>query len=319
MADASETMKPLDLMDKRNQNMHEEESIRCGRTFKPRSTDVFVVTYPKCGTTWMTQICHQLRTRGDMDFDEITVVCPWDIQAVLCGQDLDADHVANPRVWKSHERAGDVAQGAKYIHVCRHPDDAFISFYRFLPGWMGIADGEITAKEFAEAVFGGVSHSGGIWDYYVGWWERRNDPNVLWVCFEDMKEDLRREITRVAKFMDIPLTEELLAIVEKNSSIGFMGERSGQFDDHWMFDKIRDRMGFPKDYVFGEHSRSKVRVGGGKVGDSKNLPDEVKEMLRKRWENTVQAKIGFKDYDEMRQAIAKLHEEGSSTTNCEIL
>mgnify|MGYP002841970148 CR=1 FL=1 len=30
-------------------------------------SDVFVVTYPKCGTTWMTQIVHALRTRADID------------------------------------------------------------------------------------------------------------------------------------------------------------------------------------------------------------------------------------------------------------
>ena len=39
-----------------------------------RQGDVFVCTYPKCGTTWMTQICHQLRTGGDEAFGEITEV-----------------------------------------------------------------------------------------------------------------------------------------------------------------------------------------------------------------------------------------------------
>ena len=60
-------------------------------SFAPRASDVFVVTYPKCGTTWMTQICHQLRTGGDEAFGEITEVVPWDVLALDCGQDLDAD------------------------------------------------------------------------------------------------------------------------------------------------------------------------------------------------------------------------------------
>lgn len=49
-----------------------------GRTkafsLRPSETDTFIVTPPKCGTTWISQICHQLRTGGDMDFDEIARV-----------------------------------------------------------------------------------------------------------------------------------------------------------------------------------------------------------------------------------------------------
>ena len=53
------------------------ESRLKGSQFKPRESDVFIVTYPKCGTTWMQQIVHQLKTGGDMSFNEITDVVPW--------------------------------------------------------------------------------------------------------------------------------------------------------------------------------------------------------------------------------------------------
>ena len=56
----------------------------------------------------------------------------------------------------------------------RDPEDAFVSFYHFLPAYMQL-DGDLTMEQFAEAVFGGLSHSGGIWDHFVGWWARRAD------------------------------------------------------------------------------------------------------------------------------------------------
>jgi hypothetical protein len=157
---ASTEPSPLQLLASRNKGMNSDASVKAGHSFKPRPTDIFVTTYPKCGTTWMTQICHQLRTGGHMDFEEIVEVCPWDILALDCGQDLDADHVANPRVFKSHERSADIAKGGRYIHVCRNPLDAFISFYRFLPAFAAIPPGAITIEDFAAAVFGGLSHSG---------------------------------------------------------------------------------------------------------------------------------------------------------------
>ena len=119
----------MDTMRARNKGMHTEGSTAAGTAplFAARPTDVFVTTYPKCGTTWVTQIVHQLRTNGSMDFSEITEVVPWDILAQDCGQDLAAEHVANPRLFKSHEPAGKIARGARYICVARDPRDALVS------------------------------------------------------------------------------------------------------------------------------------------------------------------------------------------------
>ena len=51
-----------------------------GRRWKPKAGDVVIATPPKTGTTWVSQICHQIRMLGRedaMDFEEITEVVPW--------------------------------------------------------------------------------------------------------------------------------------------------------------------------------------------------------------------------------------------------
>lgn len=83
--------KTMEKVTARNKKFHTKESEEKGRNFTPRPSDVFITTYPKCGTTWVTQIIHGLRSKGDMDFMEITEVVPWDILALDCGKEEEED------------------------------------------------------------------------------------------------------------------------------------------------------------------------------------------------------------------------------------
>ena len=85
--------------------------------FRPRPSDILIATFPKCGTTWLQQIVHGLRTRGSMDFDEITLVVPWLELARDLGIDPDGPQAAEPRAFKSHLSWHEIPQGgALHFH-----------------------------------------------------------------------------------------------------------------------------------------------------------------------------------------------------------
>ena len=306
----------MELMSTRNKFMHTAESVRVGRAFKPRKSDIFVVTYPKCGTTWMTQIVHALRSKGDMNYGEITEVVPWDILAHDCGQKLDAPQQGfTPRVYKSHEAEKDIPKGGRYVYVARNPLDAFLSFYKFLPAYTGLRAGDITPEQFADAIFAGASHSGQIWGHMLGWWERRKDPDVLWVFFEDLLADLPGSVRRIAQWGGLPSDEAAVQAACAVSSFEFMSAKENlhHFDDHFVRSHVIGKMGITPGAA--PQHVAKVRKGGGKAGASrKGLPPAVRALLESKWKEQFAGPTGCADYEALRAAIKATPEQQSFGT-----
>lgn len=270
-----------------------EEGWNKGLAYKPDPTDVFIVTPPKCGTTWMQQIVHGLRTRGSMDFDDITRVVPWINMAYDMGIDMYAPQVAHPRAFKTHTPLNELPQGGKYIIILRHPHDALLSHYHFFED-MFFEKGSIDIKTFARE-----QHIPGrdIVKHILAFWDRRTDKNLLVLCYETMKTDLAGTIEKVAKFIDIPLDDELKQIVLKQSDIKFMQAHQAQFEDH-IFRATR----FPAMKLPKEIKPHKVRTGN--VGDAKSsVPDEIKKELDAIWQNEITPKTGLNSYEDLRKEL----------------
>src|SRR3954463_15960623 len=135
-------------------------------SYRPRADDVVIAPFAKCGTTWLQQIFHCLRTGGDMDFDDISRVVPWIETGRFVGVDLEAPQRGEPRGFKSHLSYGLVPKPARYIVSVRDPKDALVSTFRFMDGWF-IEPGTITIEEFAEQWLTDEVRDGDYWSHLV--------------------------------------------------------------------------------------------------------------------------------------------------------
>jgi hypothetical protein len=285
--------KSVQEMRERMKNFATEEGWQRGLDYQPEPTDVFIVTPPKCGTTWMQQIVHGLRTRGSMDFDEISRVVPWINMAHDMGIDIYAPQAANPKAFKTHSKLNEVPKGGKYIVVVRDPCDALVSDYHFM-GEMFFDKNSVNLEEFAREDF---IPDRGVHKHILAFWEQRSEKNVLALCYENMKADLPGTIERVAEFIGIELDEELKQIVLKQSDIKFMQAHKEQFEDHLIRKARSAAMRLPLDGQL-----NKVR--NGQVGESKvAVPDEIKQELDVVWRDVITAKIGLNSYDDLRQEL----------------
>lgn len=282
------------------QKIFTEEGEKRGLAFQPRSTDIIITPAAKCGTTWLQQIAHGLRTRGSMDFEEISTVVPWIESAYDLGIELDAPQVAKPRVYKSHLSWHDVPKDGRYIVSFRSPNDALISVYRFFEGFFFEPD-TIDLDTFIQWR-NPPDEMGkrGYWYHLASWWEQRHNPDVLLLCYEDMQGDLPGTVERIASFMDIPFDEELLSIVVKQSSREFMLEHKEQFGEAPFRRYVSQRAGLPF-----EGDAYKV-TPGARDNPKYQLTDAHKQMLDEIWQAQITSRFGFVDYAALRGALQVL-------------
>lgn len=285
----------LEEMNARMQRMLTPEGIGRGLAFSPRPSDVVISPFGKCGTTWMQQIVHGLRTRGDMEFDDISRVVPWLETSTDLGIDLDGEQKATPRAFKSHLPYTAVPKGCRYIVPVRSPRDALVSLYRFFENWWFEA-GAVTVEEFARGRYfkRGEDRAEGndYWTHFGSWWAVRDDPCVLLLAFESMKEDLPGAVRRVAEFLDIPLDEELEEIVVRQASLEFMLAHKDRFDDKLVRERSEAVCGLPS----GSDS-AKVRLDDIGSRAPKLSPELVAEMDA-IWDETVAKEHGLASYEE---------------------
>jgi len=264
---------------------NEEERAK-GRSLKLRPTDIVIAPFGKSGTTWVQQIVHCLRTRGDMDFDDISRVVPWIETSAMLGLDLDAEQKANPRAFKSHLSWDAIPKGGRYIVTVRDPGDALYSLYKFMEGWF-IEPGSISLDEFALRIF---IDDRQYWKHLASWLPRRNDDDVLFMAFEHMKSDLCATVERIAEFIGIPLDVELREITEQHASLEFMLRHKNRFDDRLMREMSERLMSLPP----GSNS---AKVRAGKVGEhARHLGEEISAEIDAVWQQEITAKFGFQSY-----------------------
>ena len=279
-------------------NLISEDGKQHWQSFKPQPTDVFITPFGKSGTTWLQQIVHGLRTRGDMDFDDISRVVPWLELAYDQGIDLNAPQRGHPRAFKSHKNWHDIPKGAHYIVAVRDPKDVLVSMYRFMEGWW-FEPGTISIETFARDSFLVSEKERGYWHHFASWWEHRHDETVLLLAYEAMKADLPETIRTIAHFIGIDLDDELFELVIRQSSLEFMLAHKDRFDDFLIREHSERVAGLPP-------GSDSAKVRKGEVGAHRyELPDHIGAELDQIWHEEIEAKYGFASYQALRDALTQ--------------
>lgn len=230
--------------------------------FTARPTDVLITTATKAGTTWMQQILHQLKSGGDRDFFSIDAVVPWlelprpgrTVDEVLAGYEAMAD----PRLFKTHctyEQTPGV-DTARIILSSRDPRDCCVSFYHHVMDMTDAARSKAGLKQYThfDELFEDWLTQAFWYRNVAGWWPQRERDNLLWLRFEDMKQDLPGSIDRIIDFLGWTITATQRTAAIEHSSFDWMKQHADKFTRQLASDEPVFRPGgFIRKGAVGDH------------------------------------------------------------------
>ena len=147
--------------------------------YRPEPDDIFVTSYPKCGTTWLQHVVYLMLNSGEPLAEGVTMndVFPH-LEEV--GQEGVA-RLPRPRLIKTHLPFAmtPYLPQARYIYVARNPFDCAVSFFhhtRGFPKHYDFSDG--TFDDFFECFVRGEVDFGDYFDNLMSWYAHKDDRNL---------------------------------------------------------------------------------------------------------------------------------------------
>lgn len=281
-----------------------DEAVLSTLAYRPQPGDLFIVSYPKCGTTWMQHIVYNILMDAEepKDFLQQALRLPF---LEMQGAEA-AVYAPKPAAFKTHLsfQKNPYSPEAKYIYITRNPYDCCVSFYYHTKNMPPYRFENGTFDEFFELFLRGRVDFGDYFENVLSWYEHRNDPNVLFLTYEGLKKDIVGQIHRIAAFIDedkerrLKENPELLQRILEKTSLENMKKKvivSPQpppldVNESQLLESLRPelRKGFKTIIDFTRMPMKGDFIRKGQVGDWKNhfSPKQITRMKAKIAEAT---------------------------------
>ena len=248
-----------------------------------------------------------------MDFSEIMEVVPEVELAHDVHLDLEAEQKAFPRCFKTHYWYPRCPKGARYIWCVREPGAAAYSYFNMFQGWL-LQPGEVSVEDFIRMIWlpqgepQRVTEYASYFHHLTSWWPHRNDPNVLLVFYEDLKESYESTVRSIAEFMGIT-DEDHIQVALERGTFEFMKLHSDKFGLRLIQKHCNAQLGLSES---SGTIKSKIRTGTSTEG-LKMLSAGIRGEIQKKWESVVTPVTGCATYQELREAWKKEKESNCNT------
>ncbi|XP_010271910.1 PREDICTED: cytosolic sulfotransferase 15-like [Nelumbo nucifera] len=192
--------------------------------FKSCDRDIILATLPKSGTTWLKSLVFATVNRTKYSFSDNPLLTAnphelvpfFELKLYTDNQLPNLSNISHPRVFATHIPYQLLPETTKnsncrIIYLCRNPRDTFISSWHFVnKSSRRESLGPLSLEEAFEWFCNGVIPFGPYWNHLLGYWnESLTRPrNVLFLRYEELKEDIVSQLRRIADFLGCPFSLE---------------------------------------------------------------------------------------------------------------
>lgn len=177
--------------------------------------DVFLVSFPKSGNTWVRHLIGNYISDGEMNFSNGPEFMP-DIH-------FNPEQINKikfrPRFIKSHFPFPQ--NYPKVIYLVRDGRSVAVSLYYFLKK-MNAIDRGLTFKEFLNAVFFSDKYQFGLWGKHVDDWTSLRKKDILVIRYEDLLLNPEKKLTEILEFSGIKADQNRVKMACEKSSFSEM-------------------------------------------------------------------------------------------------
>ena len=211
--------------------------------FEFRDDDIIVGTYQKAGTTWVQQILAQFIFNGETEGLPVGDISPWlDLRLPPLEVKLpDVIAQAHRRFLKTHLPVDALvySPNVKYIYIARDGRDIAWSLFNhhhalndvFYDGIAELPDlGPLLPRphtdDIHEYFLAWLAGDGypfwPFWENIRSWWDTRNLPNMYFLHYQNLVDDMEGTMRKLAAFIDIPIDESKWDLMVHHCTFDYM-------------------------------------------------------------------------------------------------
>jgi len=205
--------------------------------------DVWVISYPRCGTNWTMETVWQIC--NDVDIEDkgkalLSIRFPLLEQSAMWQQEGDTSvqivqKLGRPRFIWTHLPICFLPNEIwtvkpKIVYVTRNPKDAAISWYHLYYNFYKYSG---TIENFFDLFLNGLVEYGSYWDHVKQYQLLQNHyPNLKCIKFEDMKQDLSKIVYELCSFLNKKLTKDKMEVLLKHLHFSSMKSNPAVNNSH---------------------------------------------------------------------------------------
>ncbi|XP_077990131.1 sulfotransferase 1B1-like [Glandiceps talaboti] len=215
------------------------------QTFEVRQDDVFLITYPKSGTTLMKAMISLIMNNANEDSIRKLGKSAF-TPAALHPESHAIEHREPPHVLLEQMECQRFIpthlttdllppqvfeKKPKVVYIARNPKDIAVSYFHLAQ----VDPLLYTCKwdEFFKRFLTGRVFCGDWGSHVIPWWERRHNSNVMYLQYEDVVKNLGKVVREMTSFLEQQLTDEQLDRITDMCSFDSMKKEPIIFDK-WM-------------------------------------------------------------------------------------